>query len=234
MSAQKRHVFFSNLPDFEKEAEEEKRLRNTPKAPTFSLDDMEQARQSSHEEGRLLGHEQAKNSIEQQTEILVRSLTDRIHALEINEEKRYEEAINNSLVVTLKALEKLLPTIINVHNDALLRKSLEDFFADHSTKATMTLYVHPAMKESVQKYAPMLSPKLHLDTDEKLSNHQSRLEWEDGVFEFKPDEMIDTILDIIKQYAGGGTESLDVAAKNPHTIDTEEQQNLSESDNTHE
>jgi len=231
MSAKKRHVFFSGLPDFEKEAEEEKRLRKMPKAPTFSLDDMEQARKNAHEEGRLLGHEQAKNSIEQQTEILVRSLVDHIDSLEKNEDRRYHEAINNSLVVTLKALEKLLPTIINVHNDALLKKTLEDFFADHSTRATMTLYVHPEMKDAVAKYCTMLSPNLKLEIDNALSHHQSRLEWEDGVFEFKPDEMIDTVLNIIKQYTDDETESLDEGPKNPHTVTKEEQQ---KSDNTHE
>ncbi len=218
MAAEKHNFFFGNLPDFEKEAEEAKRLANMPKSPSFSLDDMEAARKASHEEGRLHGFEQAKNSIEQQTEILVQSLTDRIHALEQAEIARHENAVMQSIAIATKALEKLLPTIIEQEQETLIKAALADFFKDHIAKSDLTLIVNPDMQTAMEKYAPSLHPDLKLKTDNTLTSAQARLEWQDGVFEFKPDTMIESILATFNSYHGTDIETLDDNAKNPHTV----------------
>jgi len=216
MSAQKPHFYFGNLPDFEKEAEEAKRMAKMPKAPSFSLDDMEQARKAAYEEGRLLGLEQAKNSIEQQTEILVQSLTDRIHALEQAEIARHDQSIDNSITIAAKAIEKLLPTLLLKEREALIYSALQDFFKDHIAKAALTLSVHPTMVEPMQKYLPILHPELSITDDNTLSDSQARLEWHDGVFTFKPDIMVEAILGTLRDYGAAAAEGLDDMARNTH------------------
>lgn len=230
MSTHRNHFFFNSLPDFEKEAEEAKRIAKMPKAPSFSLDDMEAARKASHEDGRLLGLEQATNSIEQQTEILIQSLTDRIHDLKQAEIKRHQKAVAQSIEIAQKALEKLLPAMMAQEQETFIKLALTDFFKDHIAKSNLTLIVHPDMQESMEKYAPLLHADLKLATSGDLTPAQARLEWQDGVFEFKPDVMIESILGMFKQYNDTPVETLDDSVKNPHTITKDD----NEMDSDHE
>gem|GEM_PF-6176572 len=58
-----------------------------------------------------------------------------------------------------------------------------------------------------------------------LTAAQVRLEWVDGTFEFQPDEMVNQILDIMKQYSPQKDDSLDGLAQNTHNNDeTDEKQ----------
>ena len=232
MNTKTNHFYFGNLPDFEKEAEEARRRAKMPKAPTFSLDDMEEARKAAHEEGRKKGLEQATNSIEQQTEILIQSLTERIHDLEKAESARHTDAVQNSILIATKALEKLLPTILMEEKETLIKHALNDFFSDHIAKSDLVLSVHSSMAGPMQKYAPLLHPDLKLETDDTLSTTSARLEWKDGVFEYKPEPMIDTIINALKDYAGVSTETLDEPAKNPHTDEVQEEEQRT--DDNHE
>jgi flagellar biosynthesis/type III secretory pathway protein FliH len=230
VGAHNKNIFFGNLPDFEKEAEEAKRLAKMPKQPSFSLQDMEDARKAAHEKGRLLGLEQAKNTIEQQTEILVQSLTIRIHELEEAEMDRNKAAISSSIAIATKALEKLIPAILEQEKENLIKQVLTDFFQDHIHKTDLILTVHPEMQGPMEKYCPLLHPNLKLEIDEGLSPVQARLEWQDGVFEFTPDTMMASILNILGQYGDDPVETLDDTAQNTHTKEIE----VKETDNDHE
>ena len=209
-------IFFDNLPDFEREAEEEKRRAKLPKEPTFSLSDMEEARKASFDRGHAEGLQQAKDSIEQQTEILVQSLVDRIHDLENAEQKRYDKAIEDSISITKTAIEKLIPSIIETQQEELIQKALAEFFTDHTAKSQMALFVHPDMVKPIEKYAKMINNRLKVNSDNMLTLSQVRLEWEDGQFTFKPDNMMSEILGILGAYLGKTDDLLDEPSKTPH------------------
>lgn len=224
MASDHEHIFFNSLPDFEKEAEEEKRLRKIPKAPSFSLDDMEDARKSAFDKGHTAGLEMAKDSIEQQTEILIQSLTSRIQELENAEEQRHDNAIKNAISIAEKSMQHLLPAIIDRNGYELILNSLKTFFEEHTAKADMTLFVNPDLLKPIEKHIQNLSPTLALKPADSLSATQTRLEWTDGIYEFKPDIMVGEILNIIKQYSPNSDDLLDDLAQTTHTKDNNEEQ----------
>ena len=216
MPKKNEHIFFNNLPDFEKEAEEEVRRRNMPKAPSFSLEDMEQARKDAFEKGREEGLQIAKDAIEQRTEILIHSLIDRIHDLEMAEDTRHAMAIDNSVSITYKAIEKLIPALLDKNKTALILHALDDFFRNHTNKHELTLFVHSSIQQAVEKHIQNLSKNIVIQTDNTMTDAQARMEWTNGSFEFKPDEMIAKILKIIEKHTDEPSESLDESAKTTH------------------
>jgi len=225
MAKKSEHLFFNGLPDFEKEAEEEKRLAKTPKAPSFSLEDMEGARQSSYDKGHADGLQNAKDSIEQQTEILVQSLTSRIHDLEQSEGERHDHAINNAIAIAEKSIQHLLPALLDHDKETMIMNALKNFFSDNTPRSTLTLFVNPDMLKPLEKHVLNLSSTLTMQADDALTAAQARLEWVDGTFEFQPDEMVNQILDIMKQYSPQKDDSLDGLAQNTHNNDeTDEKQ----------
>jgi len=155
-----KHLFFNNLPDFEKEAEEEKRRAKMPKSPSFSLEDMEEARKNSHDLGFEAGLQKAKESIEQDTEILVQSFIPQITILENEEIKRHDKAIENAINLSHKAIHNLLPKLLDAHGQNLIKESLKIFFEDHIPSGQLTLFVHSSMMDPIGKYAQILSPKI--------------------------------------------------------------------------
>lgn len=210
------HLFFNALPDFEKEAEAEMRRRNAPKAPSFSLEDMEEARKSSFAKGREEGLQIAKDAIEQRTEVLIHSLVDRINDLEKAEDLRHTNAIDNSIAIAFKAVTKLMPKILNDYKKPLILDALDNFFTDHINKHTLTLYTHPSMQDAVGRHVKNLSPSITIETDDTMTDDQVRLEWKDGSFEFKPDAMVDKIIAILKGHLHENSESLDESTKKTH------------------
>ena len=227
MAKAREHKFFNNLPDFEKEAEEEKRIRQMPKSPSFSLDDMEEARKASYDKGHAEGLQNAKDSIEQQTEILIQSLTNRIHDLEQGEDRRHDLAVTNAIAIAQKSIQHLLPDLIERSGQQLILESLQKFFSDNTPKSNLTLLVHPDMIDSIGKHAQNLSPSMTIKGDELLSTVQARLEWADGTYEFKPDIMVKDILAIVNQYLPKTDDLLDDLAQTTHNKDdNDEQQDL--------
>ncbi len=225
MVKSREHKFFNSLPDFEKEAEEEKRLRKMPKSPSFSLDDMEDARKAAYDKGHEKGLQSAKDSIEQQTEILVQSLTNRIHDLEQAEIERHETSIINSVTITEKAIKRLLPELLDQNAHGLIKESLSRFFADHTPKSALTLSVHPDMVKPIEKHAHSLSPTMIVKGNESLSTVQAKLEWTDGQYDFKPDQMVTNILEVIqKQLPNNKDDSLDDSSKTPHNDESNTKQ----------
>jgi flagellar biosynthesis/type III secretory pathway protein FliH len=197
MEKPKKHIFFSGLPDFEQQEIEEKIKARTPTEPTFSLEDMEQARKESFNKGHEEGLQTAKESIEQKTEILVQSVVKNVTTLENQEIARQQDYINNTISITYKASEKLLTSLLDDQKEALLKIALNDFMQDHTPKTTLTLFVHPTLEKPVQKHVKILSPNITLKSDDTLGETQSRMEWIDGAFDFTPDKMIQSILDTI-------------------------------------
>jgi|GEM_PF-2666660 len=219
MTQENLNIFFSSLPDFETEAAEEKRLARLPKEPSFSLSDMEQARTDAQKKGYNDGLEAAKLTIEQRTELLVQSIVDDVSLFKGHDEERYDLFINQSIDVSFKTVKALVSPILNQEKETLIEASLRSFFEDHSTRATLTIYVHPDMKTPVEKYITMINPDLILKTDDTLDTTNCYIKWDDGEFRFEPDKMLQSILDIMQSYNNNAddVEPLDEASKKQHT-----------------
>lgn len=217
--SEKNNKFLFDLHDFEKEIDEEKESRKVkaPPPPSFSLEDMEAARHVAFEKGKDEGLELAKNSIEQQTELLIQNLAEQIQTLENAEAARQQAYLTHTVAMAYKSLEKILPQILDHTKEELIKTALTEFFNDNSMKGALKLYVHSSMIESVERYAQSLNSNLVLASDDKLSSSQARIEWDNGAFEFKPDQLMEQILQTIKRRADDNDQILDEAQKKPHT-----------------
>lgn len=214
----KRKKFLFDLHDFQKEAEEEKERRKNknPPPPMFSLEDMESARQHAFEAGKQEGLQQAKDSIEQQTEIAVQSLTDAIKTLEEAEASRYDAYLNHSVAMAYKALKKALSPLLDVTREDQIKAALQTFFQDNTQKSDLTLFVHSSMVTAIEKHAKGLSPTMVVEKDDTLSAAQARIEWTNGIFEFKPDALVVQILQLFEKQLPDSEPSLDEQAKTQH------------------
>jgi flagellar biosynthesis/type III secretory pathway protein FliH len=219
MKIPNKHIFFNGLPDFEQQEIEEKIKSRTPAAPSFSLEDMETARQESFNKGHADGLQTAKNSIEQQTEILVQSIINDVSSFETQELKRQKRYINDAISIAYKATEKILTALLDDQKEILIKSALTDFMQDHTPKTTLSLYVHPTLEKSVQKYIKILSPTIDLKSDDTLGETQSRMEWIDGTFEFAPDKMVQSILDAIHGKMNDDQAIVDETQKIDHNKD---------------
>lgn len=219
MADTQNNIFFNGLPDFEQQEIEEKIKARTPAAPSFSLEDMEKARQESFNKGHADGLQTAKDSIEQKTEILVQSVIGNINTLETQELQRQQDYINNAISIAYKATERLLSALLDDQKETLLKNALQDFMHDHTPKVTLTLYVHPTLEKSIKKYIQILSPTIDLKTDDTLGETQSRMEWVDGTFEFTPDKMVQSILNTIHGKVNESNAVVDESKKIDHNND---------------
>ena len=213
--------FFFDLHDFEKEAEEEKEKRKnkTPPAPSFSLEDMEEARKASFDKGKEHGLQLARDSIEQRTELMVQSLADHVQALERAEQKRTDDYLAHSVAMTYKALKRLLQPLLDQKKEELIKAALIEFFAETTRKADMTLFIHPSMTDAISRHAQNLSSALAIKADNAMDPSQVRVEWASGIFEFKPDRLMEQILQTLEGRVENADLTLDDPSKKPHTTD---------------
>jgi flagellar biosynthesis/type III secretory pathway protein FliH len=228
----KKNKFLFDLHDFEKEAEEarEKRLNKNPPAPTFSLEDMEEARKQAHEAGREAGLQQAKDSLEQKTELLIQSLSGQIALFTENETQRHNDFIKNAVNISFQAIEKTLPAILDAEKLTLIQKALDNFFTGTIPKGSLTLLVHPDMREAVEKHAENLHSDLQVKEDSQIAPTDIRLEWQDGAYEFMPARLMEQILHIIQEHAPEDIAPLDDTPKTAHTYESDPELKKDETD----
>ena len=217
----KNKKFLFDLHHFDIEAEEEARRKKTPPAPTFSLENMEDARAEAFEKGKEDGLKAAKDSIKQRVELVVQSLAGNIAALETEETKRENNFEQKSLILIHSALKKAFPDLLDRAASAQIKLFLADFFNESRIKSGFIVYVHPDIVSDITPYIDQLSADITLQPDAKLLPNASKIEWDKGHAFFDPDSMAEKLLGIIAEQVSNKAELLDESQKNPHNeIDT--------------
>jgi flagellar biosynthesis/type III secretory pathway protein FliH len=218
-----KNKFFFDLHDFEKEAEEEKEKRSnkSPPAPSFSLEDMEEARRVAHEKGKEEGLQLAKDSIEQTTELIVQSLEDSVHALTKAEAQRHQDYLAHTVAITFKTVKKILPSLLDESKEDIIVAALTGFFAESTMKGDISLQVHPSMTEAVEKHIQKLGNTIVIEGNDQLNPAQAKVEWKNGLYEFTPDKLMEQILQTIKCRLPETDPILDDPQKKPHNKETD-------------
>ena len=99
----------------------------------------------------------------------------------------------------------------------LMKQALNDFYMQTSTKGNLTLFIHPSMRDAMERHAKSLSATLSVEEDERMSPVQARIEWTNGAFEFTPDLLMEQILQTLQGGLSENDQILDDNQKNPHT-----------------
>jgi flagellar biosynthesis/type III secretory pathway protein FliH len=211
----KNKKFLFDLHHFDEETEEEKKKKNPP-APTFSMQDMDNARSEAFEKGKTEGLQAAKDSIVQRTELVVQSIAGNLSALEMQETERSDLFKQNNITLTHKALKKAFPELLDQTASAQIKLFLNDFFEETRIKSGFVLYVHPDIETQLNDYIPKFQADITLKADDTLAPNASKIEWEKGHAYFDPDSMAKQLLDIIAQQVADKAELLDESVKKPH------------------
>ena len=213
----KNKKFLFDLHHFDKEAEEAERRKKTPPAPTFSIQDMEDARANAFEKGREEGLKAAKDSITQRIELVIQSLAGNIASLETEETNRANDFRQSSITLIHNALQKAFPELLDMTATAQIKLFLTEFFNETRIRSGFVVYTHPDVTSQVEPYIKQLSTNITLQGDDKLPPNASRIEWDKGHAHFDPDSMAEQLLAIIAEQVSNKADLLDESRKKPHT-----------------
>lgn len=214
----KNKKFLFDLNNFDTYFEEEQKKK--PVEPTFSLQDMEDARNAAFAKGKTEGAQIAKDSIEQRTEILVQSLISTISALEQKESTRNQKFEQDALVLAYKTLQTLIPALEDSIAIEDVKRFLSEFFLSAIPTSGFTLTVHSDMQDAITPHAQKLSSTISIETDDTLPPSSARIDWTQGHATWKPQIVTEKILSLISAHIDDPNalkaESLDESTKKPH------------------
>jgi flagellar biosynthesis/type III secretory pathway protein FliH len=226
--------YFFDLHNFDVDAEAEKKKAKEPPEPTFSMKDMEQARNESYEKGKSDGMEAAKESIEKRTEVVVQSLAGQLQQLESQEQNRKYDYEQSSLVLVYKTLKKVFPSLFHETKEAEVQLFLQKFFQETQNKIGFNVTIHHDLKDSIQKHVETLHPNSELTTNDTMPPNAATITWAKGSAHYDPEEMAQKLLDIIMDKIDDKAELLDDSSKTPHNEDSIDDQNSQSSDSQQE
>jgi hypothetical protein len=204
--------YFFDLHNFDVDAEAEKKKAKEPPEPTFSMKDMEQARNESYEKGKSDGMEAAKESIEKRTEVVVQSLAGQLQQLESQEQNRKYDYEQSSLVLVYKTLKKVFPSLFHETKEAEVQLFLQKFFQETQNKIGFNVTIH----------------------HDTMPPNAATITWAKGSAHYDPEEMAQKLLDIIMDKIDDKAELLDDSSKTPHNEDSIDDQNSQSSDSQQE
>lgn len=169
-----------------------------PPPPTFSEQELENARQAAFAEGKKLGIKETHDSIEKHTTQVLDKILHEFTAFrtaEIQREKTYER---ESLELTLTVFKKLFPLYHKTASFDELLKIISDIFKKQEGHSHILVTVQPNLAESVEKHLNALKAaghdlKFSVKSDDSLPFASCRLAWSDGGAIRNPEAMAEEI-----------------------------------------
>lgn len=210
----KKYLF--DLHNFDSDAEVNKKKGKEPPEPTFSIQDMDQARVDSYEKGKAEGLQAAKESIEQRTEVVIQSIASHLAQLEASEAIRQRAFEQDSLILIYKTLSKVFNPLFDESKSQLIENFLQSFFQNTQMRTGFVLTVHPDVEEAVKKHIQSLPIQIDLETNSNISPNAAQIDWKKGTALYNPEDMAQKLLGIIADKVEDKAELLDDEAKTPH------------------
>lgn len=185
----KMEKFFFDKNIFDEEDIEEEIVEEPP-APTFSEDELEQARKeaadTAYELGMKKGIEDTLNSIEQQTANTLDSVIHQIHPLleeEAVREKRFEEEV---IRLVLIVFTKLFPHLIEAHSQDEISLLVHEALTSQDAQTHIEISVYPSLKEHIVRHVAEVEKTIgtvercKVIENENISIGSCQIRWQDG------------------------------------------------------
>lgn len=157
-----------------------------PPPPTFSEEELEQAKHEAHQrglqEGLQQGKEEAFQSIDQEISQKISALSVKVEALNDQEEARRRLFEREAVSLVLTVCEKLLPEFKKISQG----KDLGDFvlskIAQESEPEKLAIRIHPDQSERLQEIIKEKIPNVELTVkgDPSLDVDDAVITWADG------------------------------------------------------
>ena len=154
--------------------------------PTFSLEEMEAARQAAYAEGDAAGRQDVVNGIEKQLLNGLGRLVEQMGALS-QDQARYQDGLTaRSVELALKALRKMFPALAERDGLVEIEAVLAECLQEARTEPRISIRIAGALVEPLQERVGALSAAAgHEGTitvlaDDTLGESDCRVEWAQG------------------------------------------------------
>lgn len=208
------------------EPEEEEEVLEEPPAPTFSEEELEEARRTAYEQafqkGREEALEEAKNSRGQLiANVLQKISTDTglLFAAEDERDTVFEEEV---IRVCMTIFDKLYPVMMEQFGEAQMRAILQDVLRMQDGKSEILVETAPEAAEGVEAFLQKLAltnnaqERLVVKGSENIGPNACALQWKDGGAVRDGEALASQARDILLKALGGNKS--EESPENTHEI----------------
>jgi len=192
-------------PEEEEEFEEEI-------VPTFSEEELENAKKQAFDEGLEKGKAEAMATVERETRDVIKALSHHITELFSAQEKANNVLLRDGIGISTAMVRKMFPEMNRQNALTEISRLIETTLMRLIEEPRIIIRTHPDMQASLDDVLPELKAgagyegRVLLKEDAKLNYGDCRLEWGDGSAERMCDQLWQSIDQIIEDNLGGDTE----------------------------
>ena len=177
----KKFLFDSNRFDAPDEDENDE-----PELPSFSEDELEQAKKIAFEQGKSQGLKEAEASREKHVSILTETIMTDVKNLfssEQDRDKLYEE---EAVRLSAQIFHTLFPTIEEKHGIDEIKRVVKDVLTSQSEQPSIIIEVNTEYKSDIENTVAQLKKQLHgsgeieVAGNEELGVSDCKISWKDG------------------------------------------------------
>jgi flagellar assembly protein FliH len=176
--------YFFDLNNFDELEVIEPETEAPPPPPTFSLDEIGNAKEISYEEGRMAGLSEAETSRGQYIAHQVNHIAQSIAQLATSESYRNAQFEREVLSVTHSIFETLFPSLTHAHAIHEIKRTINEVISREINTAHIMIEVPIDDAEEIQNYIDQarLDEKLTITVkgDPNLLRGNCRILWKDG------------------------------------------------------
>ena len=218
--------FLFNQHIFDEPEENEPEIIEEPPAPTFSEEELEEARRSTYEQAYQKGREEAlAESKASRGEMIARVLqkisndTGLLFAAEHERDALFESEV---IRVALSIFEKLYPVFMETQGSEQLRRVIADILKTQEEQSEIIVETCPDSAEGVEAFLSKMTlsgnaqTRISVIANPDLSQESCQLRWKDGGAVRDGSKLAEQIRAIMVDMLGGNTANTPDPDKNPY------------------
>lgn len=154
--------------------------------PTFSVEELEAARQAAHAEGLALGAEQARQGLEQLSAQTLETIGQSLARLHEAQARSSEQVHRNAIQIAVTVVRKLYPTLESRQRLTEIEAMVDQCLREILKEPRVVIRLHEALLEPLQPRLQAVADgngfegQLVMLTDATVQQGDCRIEWADG------------------------------------------------------
>lgn len=188
------NIFDEDLPLPEEDIE---------KLPTFTNEEMENAKIDAFEKGKEAGFSQSQESITQNMMVLLEKIEKDIDILFSSEDKRLRKYEQNATYLATEIFTKAFPVYMKTHGMEELQRAVSEALSHHMIPKEIHINVNEAIiepfKKLIKEHTASLQKQVTFETDPSLPEYACRISWPDGGLICDRNTLAEKIFNILNQ-----------------------------------
>ena len=169
------HIFDEPEADHQEEEAE-------PPPPTYSQEELDEARRLGHAEGKQDGRDEAYNELQAQMNKTLEVMGGQLQKLQAHENKREKAYEKESVALVRNLLDALFPDLAAHYGQEEMLNFIHDIVTRSGDEEKIRIEIsqqeHDQLQAHIRDYAP--DGLLEVKTNTDLSPGDCRVEWRDG------------------------------------------------------